>query len=221
MATIAIAGGHGKIALLLSRLLSSTGNDVRGIIRNPEQTSDLAAHGAASIVLDLESTDVETLAAELSGVDAVVFAAGAGPGSGTSRKLTVDRDAAVLLGNAAVAAGVRRYVLISSIGVSSPPPEGTDEVFRVYLDAKRAAEEGVRGLDLDWTIVRPGGLTDDEPAGTVTLTPEDTRGEIPRADVAAVIAAVLERDDLHGVTFTALSGRSTVSEALDSLAARD
>jgi nucleoside-diphosphate-sugar epimerase len=221
MATIAIAGGHGKIALLLSRLLSSTGNDVRGIIRNPEQTSDLAAHGAASIVLDLESTDVETLAAELSGVDAVVFAAGAGPGSGTDRKLTVDRDAAVLLGNAAVAAGVRRYVLISSIGVSSPPPEGTDEVFRVYLDAKRAAEEGVRGLDLDWTIVRPGGLTDDGPAGTVTLTPKDTRGEIPRADVAAVIAAVLERDDLHGATFTALSGNSTISEALDSLAARD
>lgn len=217
MATIAIAGGHGKIALLLSRTLSSAGHDVRGIIRNPDQRADLAAHGALSIVLDLESTDVDTLATELDGVDAVVFAAGAGPGSTADRKLTVDRDAAVLLGRAAVAAGVRRYVLISSIGVSSPPPEGTDEVFRVYLEAKKAAEEGVRELPLDWTIIRPGSLTDDEPTGTVTLTPEDTRGDISRGDVAIVIAALLERDDLAGVTFTALSGSTEVEDALDAL----
>jgi nucleoside-diphosphate-sugar epimerase len=217
MATIAIAGGHGKIALLLSRTLSSAGHDVRGIIRNPDQRSDLAAHGALSIVLDLESTDVDTLATELDGVDAVVFAAGAGPGSTSDRKLTVDRDAAVLLGRAAVAAGVRRYVLVSSIGVSTPPPEDTDEVFRVYLEAKKAAEEGVRELPLDWTIIRPGGLTDDEAAGTVTLTPEDTRGSISRADVAIVIAALLERDDLAGVTFTALSGSTEVEDALDAL----
>ncbi|PSL36627.1 nucleoside-diphosphate-sugar epimerase [Labedella gwakjiensis] len=217
MATIAIAGGHGKIALLLSRTLSSAGHDVRGIVRNPDQRADLAAHGALSIVLDLESTDVDTLATELDGVDAVVFAAGAGPGSTADRKLTVDRDAAVLLGRAAVAAGVRRYVLISSIGVSSPPPEGTDEVFRVYLEAKKAAEEGVRELPLDWTIIRPGSLTDDEPTGTVTLTPEDTRGDISRGDVAIVIAALLERDDLAGVTFTALSGSTEVEDALDAL----
>jgi nucleoside-diphosphate-sugar epimerase len=217
MATIAIAGGHGKIALLLSRTLSSAGHDVRGIIRNPDQRGDLAAHGALSIVLDLESTDADTLAAELDGVDSVVFAAGAGPGSSADRKLTVDRDAAVLLGRAAVAAGVKRYVLVSSIGVSSPPPEGTDEVFRVYLEAKRAAEEGVRELPLDWTIVRPGELTDDEPAGTVTLTPEDTRGRITRTDVAIVIAALLDRDDLAGVTFTALSGTTEVEDALDAL----
>lgn len=218
MATFAIAGGHGKIALLLSRTLTSAGHDVRGIIRNPEHRSDLAAHGATDIVLDLEDTDVENLAAALDGVDGVVFAAGAGPGSGADRKLTVDRDAAVLLGDAAVAAGVRRYVLVSSIGVTKPLDEIDDEVFRVYLEAKRAAEEGVRALDLDWTIVRPGGLTDDEGSGSVTLTPEDAEGPIPRGDVANVIAAVLQRDDLAGVTFTALSGDTAIDAALDALA---
>ncbi len=219
MATIAIAGGHGKIALLLSRRLSSSGHDVRGIIRNPDQESDLSAHGASSIVLDLEETDVETLARALDGVDAVVFAAGAGPGSGADRKLTVDRDAAVLLGEAAVAAGVRRYVLVSSIGVTTTPPEGTDEVFRVYIEAKRAAEEGVRGLDLDWTIVRPGQLTDDEGSGSVTVTPGDTRGPVPRADVAAVLAAALERADLSGSTFTVISGPDSIDAALDAFVA--
>lgn len=218
MATFAIAGGHGKIALLLSRTLSSAGHDVRGIIRNPEQRADLHAHGASDIVLDLEQTDVDTLAQALEGVDGVVFAAGAGPGSGTDRKLTVDRDAAVLLGNAAVAAGVRRYVLISSIGVTTPLDQVEDEVFRVYLEAKRAAEEGVRGLDLDWTIIRPGSLTDDAGSGFVTLTPEDTQGPIPRGDVANVIAAVLERDDLAGITVTALSGDTAIDAALDALA---
>lgn len=217
MATIAIAGGHGKIALLLSQILTDSGHDVRGIIRNPDQSDDLAEHGAESIVLDLESTDVDTLSAALDGADAVVFAAGAGPGSGPERKLTVDRDAAVLLGRAASSAGIRRYVLVSSIGVTTPPSEDMDESFRVYLEAKRAAEDAVRSLDLDWTIVRPGGLTDDEPTGMVTLTPEDTRGSIPRGDVAAVLAAVLRRDDLAGRTLTALSGPSAIDEALDSL----
>ncbi|RWZ64458.1 SDR family oxidoreductase [Labedella populi] len=218
MATFAIAGGHGKIALLLSRTLSSAGHDVRGIIRNPDQRTDLHAHGATDILLDLEKTDVDTLAEALKGVDGVVFAAGAGPGSGADRKLTVDRDAAVLLGKAAVAAGVRRYVLISSIGVTTPLDEVEDEVFRVYLEAKRQAEEGVRGLDLDWTIIRPGSLTDDAGSGSVTLPLEDTRGPIPRGDVANVIAAVLDRGDLAGVTFTALSGETAIDAALDALA---
>jgi nucleoside-diphosphate-sugar epimerase len=218
MATFVIAGGHGKIALLLSRTLSSAGHDVRGIIRNPDQRGDLHAHGATDIVLDLEQTDVDTLAQALEGADGVVFAAGAGPGSGADRKLTVDRDAAVLLGDAAVAAGVRRYVLISSIGVTTPLDQVEDEVFRVYLEAKRAAEEGVRALDLDWTIIRPGSLTDDAGSGSVTLTPEDTQGPIPRGDVANVVAAVLERDDLAGVTFTALAGETAIDAALDAIA---
>lgn len=125
---VVIAGGHGKIALRLERLLTLRGDDVVGIIRNPDHAADLADHGAAASVLDLEHTDRETLSAELEGTDAVVFAAGAGPGSGVARKDTVDRAAAVLLADAARDAGVRRYLLVSSMGAGSVPPSGTDPV---------------------------------------------------------------------------------------------
>ncbi len=181
---VVIAGGHGKIAKLLERELAGRGDTALGLIRNPDHAAALRAAGAEPVVCDLEHTDVDTLAAHLAGADAVVFAAGAGPGSGAARKDTVDRGAAVLLADAAVRAGVRRYLLVSSMGVDDAPAEGTDEVWAAYLRAKKAAEDDVTGRDLDVTVLRPGRLTDDEPEGRITLARHVSGGAISRADVA-------------------------------------
>ncbi|MBO0517270.1 NAD(P)H-binding protein, partial [Streptomyces beijiangensis] len=139
---IVIAGGHGQIALRLERLLAARGDEVAGIIRAEGQSGDLRSAGAEPVVLDLESASVEQIAEVLKGADAAVFAAGAGPGSSAARKDTVDRDAAVLFADAAERAGVRRYVVISSMGADTER-EG-DEVFDGYLRAKGAADEDVR-----------------------------------------------------------------------------
>ncbi|MCY7325585.1 MAG: NAD(P)H-binding protein, partial [Microbacteriaceae bacterium] len=185
---IFIAGGHGKIALLLSRLLADAGHKPTGFIRNPDHAADVRAAGADPVVLDLEKSTRDEVAAALAGADAVVFAAGAGPGSGPERKLTVDRDGAILLAEASVAAGVGRFVVVSSIGADDFDPESDDEM-QIYLRAKGDADAAVRALDLDWTIVRPGGLTNDAPTGLVIVAERSDRSSIPRADVAAVIAA--------------------------------
>ena len=195
---IVIAGAHGRIARLLGARLSTAGHEVVGLVRNPDHLPDLAADGVHGTVRDLESSPVATLAADLAGADAVVFAAGAGPGSGTARKDTVDRAAAVLLADAAESAGVRRYLLLSSMGVESvrggAVPDGVDDVFLAYLRAKLAAEDAVRARSgLDVVVLRPGALTDDPPAGTVSLRPSVGRGSVPRADVAAVCAVLLLR----------------------------
>lgn len=211
---IVIAGGHGKIAMRLERLLTMRGDDVTGIIRNPDQAADLAEQGATALVLDLENTDAETLAGELTETDAVVFAAGAGPGSGAARKDTVDRAAAELLADAARMAGVRRYLLISSMGAGAEPPPGTDEVFAAYLRAKTASEEAVRESGLDWTILRPGRLTDEPGTGTVRLEPSVPRGGIPRDDVAAVLVALLDEPGTIGKTLELVGGDVPVDEAV-------
>jgi nucleoside-diphosphate-sugar epimerase len=194
---IVIAGAHGKIARRLGRLLSARGDTVAGIIRNPGHAADLVADGVEPVVRDLESAGVGEVAAVAAGADAVVFAAGAGPGSGVPRKDTVDRGAAVLLADAAEAAGVRRYLLVSSMGVESVrdgrSPDGTDDVFVAYLRAKLAAEEDLLARSaLATTVVRPGGLTDDPGTGRVTLARSVERGSIPRDDVAAVLVALLD-----------------------------
>src|SRR5450755_646506 len=166
---VVIAGGHGKIALLLERLLAERGDQGVGLIRNPAQAGDLQKAGAEAAVCDLETASADEVAVLLSGADAVVFAAGAGPGSGAARKDTVDRAASVLLAEAAARAGVRRFVQISSMGAGQPPSPGGDEVWAAYITAKTAAEDDLRSRDLDWTILRPGGLTDARPAGRVRL----------------------------------------------------
>lgn len=211
---VVIAGGHGKIALLLERLLAGRGDDVVGLIRNPDQVGDVEATGAWAVLCDLEKAGVDELAAQLAGADAVVFAAGAGPGSGIPRKDTVDRGAAVLLADAATAAGVRRYVQVSSINADAAPPEGTDDVFGAYLRAKRAADDDLRARPLDWTILRPGRLTDDPPAGTVTLAPHVERGAVTRADVAAVIVALLDTPATVGKVWELVGGDTPVDEAV-------
>ena len=155
---VVIAGGHGKIALILERLPSARGDSAAGLIRNPAQVADLEAAGATALVVDLEKASVDEVARHLRGADAVVFAAGAGPGSGAARKQTVDRDAAILLADAAEAAGVERYVMISAMA-ADPQATADDEVFQAYLRAKGVADEAIRSRGLKWTIVRPGALT--------------------------------------------------------------
>lgn len=189
---VVIAGGHGKIALQLAALLAGRGDTVTSVVRNPDHRADVEKTGAAVAVLDLESASVDDLAAHLEGADAVVFAAGAGPGSTAERKDTVDRAGAVLLADAAAQAGVARYLLVSSTGVDSPPAEGTDAVWAAYLRAKKAAEDALRATSLDWTILRPGRLTDDPANGKVLLAePPVERGDVTRGDTAAVLAALL------------------------------
>ncbi|WP_022885892.1 SDR family oxidoreductase [Glaciibacter superstes] len=213
---VAIAGGHGKIALHLEKLLADAGHEAIALIRNPEHGADVLVAGGIPAVVDLETTDADALATDLAGVDAVVFAAGAGPGSTAERKNTVDRDGAILLADAAVRAGIRRYVLISAIATDDFDPD-SDDVFQVYLRAKSEADADVRGRDLDWTIVRPGGLTDDAPTGRVRLAESTGRGSIPRADVAAIIASALV--DGYGIRaqFEAVSGEESVKDALAAL----
>jgi len=210
---VVIAGGHGQIAMQLERLLAARGDDAVGRVRNPDHVGDLEQVGAKAAVLDLERSSVDDLVPVIDGADAVVFAAGAGPGSGTARKDTVDRDAAILLADAALAAGVRRYVMVSAIRADEGDPD-SDEVFQVYLRAKGAADAYVREQDLDWTIVRPGRLTDDAGTGQVRLGPDVEYGEVPRADVAATLLGVLDDPATAGKQFNLVSGGTPVATAL-------
>ncbi|WP_069160858.1 NAD(P)H-binding protein [Nocardia altamirensis] len=213
-----IAGGHGKIALLLAELLTRRGDQVAALIRNPDHAADVTAAGAEPIVLDLEHATDDALLAVVKGADAAVFAAGAGPGSGAARKYAVDRDGSVRLAATAERAGVRRFVQISSIGAGEPPAPGTDDVFAAYLDAKTQAETDLRARDLDWTIVRPGGLLDVAGTGRVTLAPPPVaRGDIPRADVAAVVAELLPATPTVGATLVLVSGDTPIEAAVAQL----
>jgi uncharacterized protein YbjT (DUF2867 family) len=209
---IVIAGGHGQIALLLSRRLSDRGDSVVGLIRNPAHAAEVVAAGAEPVTADLEAVDAAALAEHLAGADAVVFAAGAGPASGAARKDTVDRAAAALLADAAERAGVRRHLQVSAMGVDDPP--AGDDVFAVYLRAKAAAEQDLRGRDLDWTILRPGGLTDEPATGTVRLAPHVDAGKVPRDDVAAVLVALLDEPRTAGTTLELVGGRTPIEAAV-------
>jgi nucleoside-diphosphate-sugar epimerase len=219
MMRVVVAGGHGKIALILERLLADRGDSVAGLIRNPGQSDDLRRAGAEPVVLDLENAGVDELTDLLRGADAVVFAAGAGPGSGIDRKSTVDRDAAILLADAAEAAGVRRYLMVSAIGADDRPlDEAGDPVFAAYLAAKAAADDAVRSRGgLDSTIVRPGLLTDEVGTGLVCVAESTGRGSIPRTDVAAMLAALLDAPATAGVTFELISGETPIADAVSAL----
>ena len=212
---VVIAGGHGKIALRLERRLSEAGDQAVGVVRNPDHVPDVEATGAQAVVLDLEHTDVEALTEQVRGADAVVFAAGGGPSSGAARKETVDKGAAVLLADAAEAAGVRRHLMITSMGTDRADPS-SDDVFQVYLRAKKAADEDLRGRDLDWTIVHPGRLTDADGTGQVRVGRLE-RGEVTREDVAAVLVAALHDERTVGKDFDLLNADQPIAEALAAL----
>jgi uncharacterized protein YbjT (DUF2867 family) len=212
---VVIAGGHGKVALRLERRLTEAGDRAVGLVRNPDHVADVEETGARAVVLDLEHTDVRTLADQVREADAVVFAAGGGPNSGAARKETVDKGAAVLLAAAAEATGVRRYLMISSMGTDRADPD-SDDVFQVYLRAKKAADDDLRARDLDWTIVHPGRLTDDPGTGRVRVGRLE-RGEVTREDVAAVLVAALHDDRTIGKDFDLLGGDQPIAEALGAL----
>jgi uncharacterized protein YbjT (DUF2867 family) len=215
---VVIAGGHGKIALVLERLLADRGDSPVGLVRNPAHAEDLLALGAEPVVCDLERAEVDEVAAHIKDADAVVFAAGSGPGSGADRKDSVDRAAAVLLADAAERAGVRRYLLVSSMGVDRDPASGTDDIWAAYLRAKAAAEDEVRFRDLEWTVLRPGGLTDDPATGLVRLAPPSVgRGQVTRADVAAVLLALVDEPRTSGLTLELLNGDDPVTGAVAAL----
>ena len=206
---VVVAGGHGKVGLRVLRLLADGGHRARGLIRNPDHAADLSAIGAEPVVCDMEQLD--DLSECCAGADAVVFAAGAGAGSGPERKRTVDYGAGVKL----MEAGVARYVVVSAIGADRP--EEWSDAMRPYYEAKAGAEERLMASGLDYTIVRPGGLTDDPGTGRVRLGTDIERGEIPRDDVAAVIVAVLETPGAVGKAFELVAGDTPVDEAVRSL----
>jgi nucleoside-diphosphate-sugar epimerase len=217
---IVVAGAHGQVARRLGRLLSARGDTVVGLVRNPDHRADLEDDGVEPVLLDLERASVDDVAEVLRGADAVVFAAGAGPGSGAERKHTVDREAALLLADAAERAGVRPYLLVSSMGVEQArqgTPAGMDPVFAAYLQAKLAAEDRILPRPaLDTTIVRPGRLTDEPGTGRVTLAHGVERGDVPRDDVAAVLAAILTAGR-WGEVVELVGGDTPVDEAVAAL----
>jgi uncharacterized protein YbjT (DUF2867 family) len=209
---VAIVGGHGKVARRLARLLIERGDRVRGLIRQPEHADDLRTDGSEPVVCDLEIAGVEEVAGAIVDADAVVFAAGAGPGSGAERKLTLDRDGAIKLLEATRVAGVERYLMISSIGAENPPDD--DDVFSVYLRAKAEADRALMASDRLWTIVRPVYLTDDPGTGRVRLDVKRLEGKVSREDVAAVFAAVLhEPRSVHLILYLS-AGEDPIEDAL-------
>lgn len=210
---VATIGGHGQVARLLTRLLVARGHEVRAVVRNPDHRADVEADGATAVLWDLED---EASAVDLGGVDAVVFAAGAGPGSGAARKQTVDENGVTRTVEAMAAAGVRRLVVVSAMGVDDPPPD--EDVFSVYLRAKKAADEVALASGLDVTIVRPGGLTDDEGTGHITIGRHVPAGGIPRADVAAVVADCLADDGSIGHIVEVVTGPTPIVEAVAEIA---
>jgi nucleoside-diphosphate-sugar epimerase len=209
---VAIAGAHGKIAQLLTLKLVADGHSVVGLIRNPEHAWEIKELGASPSLCDLETESVDRVAQALEGADAAVFAAGAGPDSGAERKLTVDRDGAIKLLDAARAAGTERYVIVSSVGADDPPQD--DSVMSVYLRAKADADAAVVASDRRWTVIRPGGLTDTAGTGCARIDTEPFRGEVSRDDVAAVLAAVLVDLEADGAILWVNGGETPIPEAL-------
>lgn len=213
---ILIAGGHGKIAMELTRLLTARRDEVKSLIRNPEHADEVREAGAEPVICDLESAGADAVAEAIGDADAIVFAAGAGSGSGPERKETMDYGGAVKLIEAAESNGIPRYVIVSSMGAD--PDQPGDDGFDVYQRAKGRADAALAESGLDFTIVRPGGLTDDPPTGKVNLAASTGRGEIPRADVAAILAAVLASPAALGKTFEAIGGDAPIDDAVATLA---
>jgi len=210
---VAIAGGHGKIALRLTRLLAARGDEVLSLIRDGGQSEDVRAAGGTPVLCDLEAAGVDEIVAAIADADAVVFAAGAGPGSGSARKDTMDYGGAVKLIDAARRAGVNRYVMVSAIKADANA-EG-DDTFAVYLRAKGRADQDLAASGLAWTIVRPGRLTDEPGTGRVAV--DAGYGEVTRDDVAAVLAACLDEPRTAGKAFNLVGGDVPVEEAIAAL----
>ena len=212
---VAIAGAHGKIALRVTRLLSADGDSVIGLIRSPDQATDVSDRGGSPVLCDVESASDGQIAAAIKGADAVVFAAGAGGGGSAARTLTVDRDGAIKLLRAAADAGVPRYLIISA-GGAEDPPDGDDDL-SIYLRAKADADAAVQSSGLEWTILRPGPLSDDPGTGRVRLAPTTGRGTVGRDDVAAVLARLLHDERAAHRVLYVNGGDQPLDQALEAV----
>ena len=211
---IAIVGGHGKVARHLHPILVRAGHTPVALVRKAEYRAELEDLGAEVRLLDIEREGTTAFATAFKDCEAVVFSAGGGPDGNVTRKRTVDLEGSLKSIEAAKAAGIRRFIQVSAISVDDPLPADTGEVWRAYVEAKRDADAALRGSGLDWTILRPGRLTDGPGTGAVELGPEVSRGEIPRADVAAVAAEVLGNAGAIGHQWNVISGGTPIAEAV-------
>ena len=214
MTRVAIVGGHGQVARHLVDQLHASGSGVVALVRNEAHRAELEARGAEVRLLDIERQDADDFAAAFEGCTAVVFAAGGGPDGNLERKRTVDLEGSLKSVAGARTAGIRRFVQVSAINVDDPLPPDTSAVWRAYVEAKRDADIALRDSGLDWTIIRPGRLTDDPPTGRVALGFDVRRGDIPRADVAAVLSAVLEDTATVNRQWNVVSGDTPIAEAV-------
>jgi uncharacterized protein YbjT (DUF2867 family) len=211
MARIIVFGGHGKVALQLARILSERGDEVSSVFRNPDHSDDVAATGAKPVPADIERLDTDALASLLAGHDAVVFSAGAGGGN-PARTYAVDRDAAIRVIDAAVQAGVKRFVMVSYFGAGPDHGVPQDDPFFPYAEAKAAADAHLSASDLDWTVLGPGRLTLEPATGRIAV--DMAKGTVSRTDVALVIAAALEDDSTIGRTIDFNNGDVPIADAL-------
>jgi uncharacterized protein YbjT (DUF2867 family) len=211
---VAVVGGHGQVARLLHPLLVAEGHQPVALVRTDAYRRELEAGGAEVRLLDIEREQVDGFARAFEGCQAVVFAAGAGPDGKVERKRTVDLEGSLRSIAAAGRHSIRRFVQVSAIGVDTPLPAGTNPVWRAYVEAKRDADGALRASDLDWTIIRPGRLTDEPGTGAVSLGPDVARGDVPRADVAAVLAAVLDANGSVHRQWNVVSGDTPVADAV-------
>lgn len=212
---VAIVGGHGQIARLLHPLLAGAGHQPVALVRKEEQRGHLESLGAEVRLLDIEREDAAAFARSFEDCHAVVFAAGGGPDGNVERKRTVDLEGSLKSIDGARSSGIQRFVQVSAIDVDNPVGDDVSEVWKAYVEAKRDADAALRATDLDWTIIRPGRLTDDEPSGLVTIGEDVPRAPVPRADVAAVLAAVLERPQTTGRQWNLVGGEDTIAHAID------
>jgi uncharacterized protein YbjT (DUF2867 family) len=216
MSRIAIVGGHGQIARHLIHDLRRSDHDPVALVRKEEYRAELESKGAEVRLLDIERQDAAAFAAAFQGCEAVVFAAGGGPDGNAERKRTVDLEGSLKSIEGARMAGISRFVQVSASGVDDPLPADTGEVWRAYVEAKRDADAALRASDLDWTIIRPGILTNDPATGLVSLASELPKADIPRADVAAVLAGVLDSPRSIGRQWDLMGGETPVAEAIAS-----
>ncbi|TNM37435.1 NAD-dependent epimerase/dehydratase family protein [Nocardioides albidus] len=216
---IAVVGGHGQIARLLHPLLVAAGHRPVALVRRAEQRVALEAAGAEVRLLDIENDDVADFARAFDGCDAVVFSAGGGPDGNAARKRTVDLEGSLKSAAAASSAGIRRFVQVSAIDVDRPVAPDADPVWAAYVAAKRDADAALRATALDWTILRPGRLTDAPATGLIALGSDVARGDVTRADVAAVLAAVVDRPESVHRQWNLVGGDVPVADAIARAAA--
>lgn len=214
MSRIAVVGGHGQVARHLLVELRRTEHTPVALVRNQDYRAELESRGAEVRILDIERQGADAFADAFTGCDVVVFAAGGGPDGNLERKRTVDLEGSLKSVAGAERAGIERFVQISAIGVDDPLPDGTDDVWRAYVEAKRDADAALRASALRWTIIRPGRLTDDPATGLVHLGPDVERGDVTRADVAAVVAAVVGQDATVGHQWNLVNGATPVADAV-------